>query len=406
MRILIASPLGAGFGVSRVALSWVKALSDLGAQVEVIASNPIEAVEKLELPRGVRLHEACSARAFQESSLGGKTLGQGGALGLWRRAESVARICRKLSRDQSWVISHEAMLSVAIRKESSKARIFSTWHSPVVEEMSLNDWKYASWKRRLLFPPRITAFAALEAQALRSSDVVHTLSHYTWGRLQRIYPWLCTNKQHFLIPGSVDQERFNCLESREEARKKLGIAKDTLLYVGVRRLVPRNGLDRLFPFARSLLDRHVDAKILVAGNGPLLHSLQERSVEMGVTHQIQFLGSVEDSTLRSMYRAADATLMPTRATECFGLPAAESLASGRPVLASPVGALPEVLHGSPRMLAESNTDLDYFALLRRSETWLRKPSESWDESHCLKMAEPYSSLSLSSNLERVFQSLA
>jgi glycosyltransferase involved in cell wall biosynthesis len=44
-----------------------------------------------------------------------------------------------------------------------------------------------------------------------------------------------------------------------------------------------------------------------------------------------------------MYGACDAFVLPTAELECFGLIALEALACGRPVLATPVAAIPEVV---------------------------------------------------------------
>jgi glycosyltransferase involved in cell wall biosynthesis len=52
---------------------------------------------------------------------------------------------------------------------------------------------------------------------------------------------------------------------------------------------------------------------------------------------------VPEEDLALAYRAATLTVVPTVALEGFGLVAAESLAAGTPVLATPVGGLPEVL---------------------------------------------------------------
>jgi glycosyltransferase involved in cell wall biosynthesis len=52
---------------------------------------------------------------------------------------------------------------------------------------------------------------------------------------------------------------------------------------------------------------------------------------------------VEDRLLPLAYAACDAFVLPTRALECFGLIALEALSAGRPVLATPVGAIPELI---------------------------------------------------------------
>jgi glycosyltransferase involved in cell wall biosynthesis len=70
-----------------------------------------------------------------------------------------------------------------------------------------------------------------------------------------------------------------------------------------------------------------------------------------------FLGRIPDEELPAMYAACDAFVLPTAQLECFGLIMLEALASGRPVLATPVGAIPEVLGRiEPKWLADDQTE--------------------------------------------------
>jgi glycosyltransferase involved in cell wall biosynthesis len=55
------------------------------------------------------------------------------------------------------------------------------------------------------------------------------------------------------------------------------------------------------------------------------------------------LGFVPEADLPALYAAADFSVVPTVALEGFGLVTVESLASGTPVLGTPVGATPEIL---------------------------------------------------------------
>ena len=78
--------------------------------------------------------------------------------------------------------------------------------------------------------------------------------------------------------------------------------------------------------------------------------------EMAVEECTHFIGHVADEVLPDMYAAADAFVLPTTELECFGLIALEALACGRPVLATPVGAIPEILEPiEPRWLCRDNS---------------------------------------------------
>ena len=94
-------------------------------------------------------------------------------------------------------------------------------------------------------------------------------------------------------------------------------------------------------------------RLLVAGTGPAAADLERRSRSLGIADRVRFLGHVPDAELPDLYRAADITVMPSRALEGFGLSTLESLASGTPVIATPVGGSVEILEElDPALLAE------------------------------------------------------
>ncbi len=64
--------------------------------------------------------------------------------------------------------------------------------------------------------------------------------------------------------------------------------------------------------------------------------------KMGLAHRVSFTGKISAEDLRERYQTAQVTVVPSL-YEGFGLPAAESMACGTPVVATRAGALPEVV---------------------------------------------------------------
>ncbi len=64
--------------------------------------------------------------------------------------------------------------------------------------------------------------------------------------------------------------------------------------------------------------------------------------KMGLNHRVRFTGKISPEALREQYQTAQVTVLPSL-YEGFGLPAAESMACGTPVIATRGGALPEVV---------------------------------------------------------------
>ena len=135
-----------------------------------------------------------------------------------------------------------------------------------------------------------------------------------------------------------------------------GGTRDLLLTV--RRLEPRMGLEQLLRAVALLPDRPI---LTVVGGGTLDESLRRLASELGLSESVRFTGRVADDVLRDWYRAADLFVLPTVAYEGFGMATAEALASGTPVVGTPVGATPELLEPLDPRLVARGTDPEALA---------------------------------------------
>jgi glycosyltransferase involved in cell wall biosynthesis len=81
----------------------------------------------------------------------------------------------------------------------------------------------------------------------------------------------------------------------------------------------------------------VGLPLVVAGDGPLLARLRAEHPD------VRFPGRVSDDELASLRERAALAIVPSQSAETFGLAAAEAMAAGVPVVASRIGALPELV---------------------------------------------------------------
>jgi glycosyltransferase involved in cell wall biosynthesis len=96
-------------------------------------------------------------------------------------------------------------------------------------------------------------------------------------------------------------------------------------------------------FSRFLHNEKTGFLLYCIGNVQNLdHSINQFIREEGLDSCIRFIGSVSDAELAKYYRGAIALVFPSH-WEGFGFPAAEAMACGCPVLASPNGSLPEII---------------------------------------------------------------
>jgi glycosyltransferase involved in cell wall biosynthesis len=113
--------------------------------------------------------------------------------------------------------------------------------------------------------------------------------------------------------------------------------------------------------------------LFVAGDGPLRGELEATAADLGIADRVTFLGYVPDADLPSAYATADCFALPTRQLEGFGLATLEALASGTPVVATPVGGTTEILSGLdgddrvPAGMVVSSVEAD--ALADRMTAW-------------------------------------
>jgi glycosyltransferase involved in cell wall biosynthesis len=107
-------------------------------------------------------------------------------------------------------------------------------------------------------------------------------------------------------------------------------------------------------FARAHIDLRVHLVFTGESNLPLADWIEKQ----GVTLRVNFVGSVPEEKLPSLYRGATALIFPSL-YEGFGLPLLEAMACGTPVVTAKVTALPEVA-GDAALLADP-TSVDEIA---------------------------------------------
>lgn len=126
-------------------------------------------------------------------------------------------------------------------------------------------------------------------------------------------------------------------------RERFGASLLRPLWVVAARLEEQKGHDVLLDALAELWKRGLDFTLAVAGGGSLRTALEERTARLGLETRVHFLGTVED--LGPLLAAADAVVLPSR-WEGLPLTLLEAMARARPVIASAVGGVPEVVeHG-------------------------------------------------------------
>lgn len=142
-----------------------------------------------------------------------------------------------------------------------------------------------------------------------------------------------------VIPNGVDLERFRppTPDERRAARADLKLGTEERVAVFVGHEFSRKGLS----FAiRGLEHAPTVLLLIIGGNDDIIAAAHEEAKEHGVGDRVLFLGP--RSNLRPFLAASDMFVFPS-AYEANALVVLEALASGLPVIATPVGFAPEVI---------------------------------------------------------------
>jgi glycosyltransferase involved in cell wall biosynthesis len=148
-------------------------------------------------------------------------------------------------------------------------------------------------------------------------------------RLHTVYP--CIDQR---FANDIDEETISSF------RQKYGLEHGFLLYLGT--LEPRKNITTLieaYARLREVYQRR-EKLALVGGKGWLYEAIFDRVRQLGLESEVVFPGYVADEEQALWYHAAGAFVYPSL-YEGFGLPVAEALASGTPVVTSTVSSLPE-----------------------------------------------------------------
>jgi glycogen(starch) synthase len=185
------------------------------------------------------------------------------------------------------------------------------------------------------------------------------------GRILKSADWVtCVSNDlltylHGLMPNLKHKSSlvYNGLAQPQLIPSALPTNPPNLLCCG--RLVHRKGFDIALNIFASLLKRHPALQVTIAGDGPQLSTLKSRAQSMGIKDRITFLGWVGPDQVASVMNEATIVLMPSR-REPFGLVALEAALMGRPIVATRVGGLQEiVVHQQTGLLVDNEDTQDF-----------------------------------------------
>lgn len=187
--------------------------------------------------------------------------------------------------------------------------------------------------------PHWTKFIRMVTQqAIRSVDVLIAVSTESKERTLALE----TPKQDIqVILNGVDLQLFTPRDKRL-SRRELGLPQDKRIIVYASRLAKEKGLSFLLAAFKTVLERENDCLLILVGDGHYRQPLAQEVAEMGLQDDVVFTGYRPHAEVAIWMNAGDLIVLPSL-TEGSPLPIYEALACGKPMVASRVGGIPEII---------------------------------------------------------------
>ena len=152
---------------------------------------------------------------------------------------------------------------------------------------------------------------------------------------QRIGP-----KKVSVIHNGIDVDKYTGDGNSKEAKKNFGLHNDPVVVGVVGRLDKQKGIAFFLRAASEVLKVEKHVQFLIVGEGPQRQELEKLSRKLGISGYVVFLGFIED--VPQIMSLIDIFVLPSL---WEGLPISllEAMAARKPVIATGVGGIPEVL---------------------------------------------------------------
>lgn len=179
----------------------------------------------------------------------------------------------------------------------------------------------------------------LERTTYRNADRLLANSESTARELEVYYG--IPRERISVVYAGVNINQFHPNIDRQEIASRLAL-RESRVILCVAAFSLRKGLQYLIKAIPAVLEEVPNAMFIFVGKGFLRPLLQELVDRLGVSDSVRFLGTIQHEYLPSLYAVADLLVLPS-VYEPFGKVLIEAMACGKPVIATKVSGIPEVV---------------------------------------------------------------
>jgi len=200
--------------------------------------------------------------------------------------------------------------------------------APLVQTFHSTEFDRTSWPWNYILD--------VERAAAENADLIISVSNRTREAVMR----LGADKSKIrVVYNGVDRQKFASAGMGGKAVDDFKRGKKVVLFLG--RLTEQKGPVQFLHAAAQVLTVNPNVLFVIAGKGELLPLLINMSIQLGIAHNVRFLGYVPEEDQRKIYKVADVYVMPST-SEPFGITALEAMSSGVPVIVSKTSGVAEI----------------------------------------------------------------
>ncbi len=185
-----------------------------------------------------------------------------------------------------------------------------------------------------------------------------------------------------VIHNGVDFERFKIYD-KKECRRIFDFSSDIKIILFIGQLIDVKGFEYLIQAISKLQKEEANFKVVAIGEGALRQKLENLTRQLHLGEYIVFMGEKPYAEISYWFGASDVFCLPSIREGCPAV-IMEALASGRPVVASRVGGIPELIKETNGILVEPR---DVQGLCQALKTALNK---KWEENKIRDSVTGYS----------------
>lgn len=199
---------------------------------------------------------------------------------------------------------------------------------------------------------RIPGFVPALRHAVRAAQLVTTTSELLAAYVRETYH---THGRVVAMPSTIDKALFHPRD-KQASRRALGLPVDGLLIGTAGGLAGNRGIGTLYAAWRSIAIARPEAHLVLAG------PVDPRCPPLA-GDRVHYLGLLSHAQTAELFCALDVGVIYLRDTAfgryCFPQKAYEMIASGLPIVATAVGAMPSLLAAAPACLYREDDAIDF-----------------------------------------------